>query len=344
MEHQTMTTIANFNFYLVAHELAHQWFGDHITCGNWQDIWINEGFASYFEYIAAQEIYGQDFADNWMDQAMSIALGETRGSVFVPEEYAENAYRVFDKGLSYKKGAILLHMIRYIVDDDEVFFRILGTYLKEYAGTVAIAEDFRAVLERESAKDFGIFFEQWYYGEGFPRFSLHWEQMGDSLLITSEQGTSAPDITPLFQVPFELEVLLVGGEKRRIKLEQVSAEEHFSIYLPKERVETIIFDPDNWLLNESEIMQLQSYESPFRYGPNPVTDELFVQSVNSDRIQLIRITNLAGSQLLQLEDLDNPVLLDLSAFANGTYLLEMDSDRGSHIERIIKVSNSIQLP
>ena len=58
MEHQTMTTLQDFDFFLVAHELAHQWFGDHVTCGNWQDIWINEGFASYMEYIAAQELLG----------------------------------------------------------------------------------------------------------------------------------------------------------------------------------------------------------------------------------------------------------------------------------------------
>ena len=83
MEHQTMTTIQNFSFYLVAHELAHQWFGDHITCGNWQDIWINEGFASYFEYVAAQELLGQEAADSWMAGAMSVAFGETEGSVWV---------------------------------------------------------------------------------------------------------------------------------------------------------------------------------------------------------------------------------------------------------------------
>ena len=129
MEHQTMTTLQDFGFFLVAHELAHQWFGDHITCGNWQDIWINEGFASYMEYVAAQELLGQEAADGWMTNAMSVAKSRTRGSVFVPEEGVEDEYRLFDYALSYKKGAILLHMIRYELDDDDLFFGALRQYL-----------------------------------------------------------------------------------------------------------------------------------------------------------------------------------------------------------------------
>jgi len=160
MEHQTMTTIQDFGFYLVAHELAHQWFGDHITCGNWQDIWINEGFASYLEYIAAQELRDQEAADGWMANAMSIALGETEGSVYVPVDEVNNTYRLFDYGLTYKKGAILLHMIRYHLNNDSLFFTVLRTYLDRYGSGLATGDDFRGILESESNMDFSCFFEQ----------------------------------------------------------------------------------------------------------------------------------------------------------------------------------------
>ena len=81
MEHQTMTTIDNFSFYLVAHELGHQWFGDNVTCATWQDIWINEGFASYTEYLAYQNLVSQDYADGWMDSAHDWEMSLPDGSV-----------------------------------------------------------------------------------------------------------------------------------------------------------------------------------------------------------------------------------------------------------------------
>ncbi|RLD24203.1 MAG: hypothetical protein DRI70_08495 [Bacteroidetes bacterium] len=204
MEHQTMTNLHDFNFYLVAHELAHQWFGDYVMCGNWQDIWINEGFASYMEYIAGQLIRGQETANDWMTNAMSIALTESDGSVYVPEESVSDVNRLFDYGLTYKKGAVLLHMIRYHLNDDALFFNVLKTYLEQFGQGVALGEDFRSVLESVTGTDFSCFFDQWYYGEGFPRFKIQWYQVGDSLWITIEQTSSAPEVTPFFKTPFDL--------------------------------------------------------------------------------------------------------------------------------------------
>jgi aminopeptidase N len=337
MEHQTMTTLHNFNFFLVAHELAHQWFGDHITCGNWQDIWINEGFASYMEYVAAQHLWGQDAADGWMDNAMSIALGETDGSVFVPEDEVEDVYRLFDYGLSYKKGAILLHMIRFILDDDAQFFSLLRTYLEGHGTGHATGEDFRTILEAESGLDFSSFFEQWYYGEGFPRFVIHWVQQSESLMIRSEQSGSASEVTPLFQVPFELELRFIDGTVQRVRLMQDHSVEEFMV--PVEGVVTdVVFDPDNRLLNTSHVSQELPTESAFRFGPNPVAGELYIRFPNITSIDAVRITSLSGQELLTLTHMDNPLTLDLSFLVDGTYLLELSISTGTYQERIVKIS------
>lgn len=339
MEHQTMTTIQDFNFYLVAHELAHQWFGDYITCGNWQDIWINEGFASYFEYVTAQELIGQGAADSWMDHAMSIAQSATSGSVFVPSDRIGDTYRIFDYSLSYKKGAILLHMIRFILDDDELFFSVLRSYLQQFGNDIAAGEDFRTLLESESGEDFSCFFQQWYYGEGFPRFTVNWEQLGDSLFIQCEQEGTAPSVTPLFQVPYELEILMMSGKRHRFRMMQNNNVESYTLPVDG-RVEEVVFDPDNDILETSTVIRRLPQGKPFSYGPNPVSDELYVRFHSGGPIQEIRITSLAGREVLKMIETGNPVTMDLSALADGSYLLELIHERGTFQEQIVKISSN----
>ncbi len=339
MEHQTMTTIHNFNFSLVAHELAHQWFGDYITCGNWQDIWINEGFASYMEYVAAEYLRDQEAADEWMDNALSIALGEPDGSVYVPAEEVEDDYRLFSFSLSYKKGAILLHVIRFILDNDELFFDVLSTYLSTYQNGLATGADFQTILEEVSGIDFSCFFEQWYYGEGYPVFQLFWEQDGDSLVLRSEQTGTAPNVTPLFQVPFELEIVLSNGQRQYVRLEQQSNEDEFTV--PVEgMVERIVFDPDNHLLKTATVIQKVPTDEPYWYGPNPVTSELIIQFPNVSMIDVVRITNYAGQEIYKETDAENPLILNLSYLANGAYLLELTKSSDTYQERIVKISGS----
>jgi aminopeptidase N len=90
MEHQTMTTLGNFSYNLVSHELAHQWFGDYVTCATWQDIWINEGFASYLEYIALENLVSLASAKSWMTEAHNSSFGQPLGSVYIPFQDAAN--------------------------------------------------------------------------------------------------------------------------------------------------------------------------------------------------------------------------------------------------------------
>jgi len=338
MEHQTMSTMQNFNFYLVAHELAHQWFGDLITCGNWQDIWINEGFASYFEYVAAQELLGQEAADSWMNSAMGRAFQEKDGSVYVPLDQVDNTWRLFDGGLSYKKGAVLLHMMRFMIDDDDLFFGGLRSYLEQYRNSLATGDEFREVMEAETGVDFSCFFEQWYYGEGYPEFVLYWEQREDSLLIRSEQSTTAPGVTPVFQMPFELELRYKDGTTQRVRLYQDAAVSEFSLFAG-DWVTNVAFDPKRHLLATGRVYEQVSSVRPYRMGPNPSDGEISIQYPFPVSSSTVNITNLAGQILISEVRTDNPITLDLSALSDGHYLLNLDNDYGSYQERIVKVSS-----
>jgi aminopeptidase N len=337
MEHQTMTTIQDFDFYLVAHELAHQWFGDYVTCGNWQDIWINEGFASYMEYVSAQQVLGQEAADEWMSHAMSLALGETSGSVYVPEALADDPGRLFDYGLSYKKGAILLHMIRYLLDDDSLFFRVLRTYLVQYGNGLATGEDFRGVLEAESGMDFTLFFQQWYYGEGYPEYRVFWYQEGDTLLIRSEQS-GVSEVTPFFTMPFDVDVVRMDGTVERIQCFQDDPVQTFRIRTGG-LVKNLVFDPGNNLLEASSVVHQVPSGQSLVFGPNPLKDALYVELPGQHAIIGIDITGFSGQAVYTVRDPSNPAVIDLSHLADGAYLLVVYGEEKMWTERIVKISD-----
>ena len=218
------------------------------------------------------------------------------------------------------------------------FFRVLQVYLQQFGSGLARGSDFRAILEAESQQDFSAFFQQWYYGEGFPRFKIYWQQRGDTLQIRSEQTTSAPAVTSLFQVPFEMEVLIAGGERKKIRLMQLQNLEEFSVHV-EGRVEDLIFDPDYHLLKTSSVIQEIPVEKAYRYGPNPVSGDLFLQFPNAGPFEKLRITNMAAQEMLVIYDLENPATMDLSFLSEGSYLLEFSNSRGTFYEQIVKVTS-----
>jgi hypothetical protein len=266
-------------------------------------------------------------------------MSETEGSVYVPEDEVEDEYRLFDYGLSYKKGAILLHMIRYHLDDDELFFGTLRRYLEQYGQGLATGEDFREVLESYSGMDFSCFFEQWYYGEGYPRFQVNWSQAGDSLMIRSEQTTVSPSVTPFFRTPFDLEIQYLDGNSERIRLMQETPELDTTIAISG-AVEELLFDPDGWLLKSVSVINLipeYGVEKQYVLGPNPVIDVLRIRFQNISQIESVLITNLAGQAVWSGRQLDNPVRMDLSKLAPGTYFLVMTDDNRTYRDQIVKL-------
>ncbi len=228
-------------------------------------------------------------------------------------------------------------MIRFILDDDDLFYEVLKAYLSRYQNGLATGADFQAILEEISTLDFSCFFEQWYYGEGYPIFQLFWEQQGDSLVLRSEQTGTAANVTSLFQIPFELEIILSNGQRQYVRLNQRSNVDEFTV--PVEgMVERIVFDPDNHLLKTATVIQKIPEDKPFRYGPNPVTSDLTIQFPNSSMIDAVRITNYSGQEIYKETEAGNPLVLDLSYLADGAYLLELTKASEIYLERIVKIS------
>jgi hypothetical protein len=230
-------------------------------------------------------------------------------------------------------------MIRFILDDDDLFFSTMESYMISHGNGNATGEDFQELLEVESGMDFSCFFDQWYYGGGFPNFRITWEQKGDSLIIISDQSTSSPDETSLFQIPFELNIRSLNGALQRVRLMQEQNLQEFTLQVDGVVVD-LEFDPDNDLLETSTVVQKWPAKTSFRFGPNPFSAQLFIQIPNSGPIDNISITDISGKEVLKRSHLDNPVSMDLSDLADGAYFLELTSSSGTFMERIVKVTSN----
>ena len=338
MEHQTMTTIDNFSFYLVAHELGHQWFGDNVTCATWQDIWINEGFASYTEYLAYQNLTSQIDADNWMESAHNWAMGMPDGSVYIPFDEATSVSRIFSNALSYKKGAAIVHMIRFELDNDSLFFSTLREFQNQFADSVATGDDFMGVLEYVSGDDFFWFFDQWYYGKGFPRFDIEWSRDGDTVCIRSTI-TSSSTVTPSFKTSVEYKLNYEGGDTT-IRVFQDQNIQTFNIYIPH-NVTSLEVDPDNWILNKvSSINYIPEYKEfekrNIRVFPNPFSTSLNVIFLDNSGHREISLLDISGKELVKIVTEQNELKIDGSHLPPGLYFLHIREKNNSYVKKIVK--------
>lgn len=339
MEHQTMSTMGAFYYNLVSHELGHMWFGDYVTCATWQDIWINEGFASYTEYVALQYLVSQLRADEWIEDAQTRALTQPYGSVYVPFGDAFNESRIFNYSLSYKKGACIIHTLRHQINNDEIFFTSLQAFLNEYGNDVASGEDFKGVIEAETGIDFETFFDQWYYGYGYPTFNIQYSQLNDTLYLNVQQETSS-NKTPLFQLHVEYKLQYTGGDTT-LSLYQSSNNETFKILIDKE-VKNIVVDPKEKILKaEGTVRKLQSpiEEQYFYVFPNPAKDQIRLKFNvdNSEENNSIKVFDASGRLLIEKENYVAEETIDISNLNSGLYFIKFFNGNGSDSRKFLKL-------
>ncbi len=334
MEHQTMTTQGYFSYTLTAHELAHQWFGNYVTCSSWQDIWINEGFASYSEYLALEADGRTADARDWMEYTHERAFMEPTGSVYVPFEDARNEDRIFNYNLSYKKGAALLHMLRKEIANDSLFFQSLRDYLDTYKNGNASGDEFIASVNATTGNDYTDFFDSWYYGKGFPTFHTEWKHYDNTLFLNMQQESSAG--SNLFIQ--HLDVFLWGPETDttlRIYMDQKNK----SWEIPLEgNFHQLMVDPKNKVLNNPgtiTALHENNVQKGLEIYPNPSKSFLHVH-LPDQFLGNLTIYNLEGKRMLESKVDASKITLNLQKLEPGIYLLEIKDEKICYRKKWIK--------
>lgn len=251
MEHQTMSTMAGFTSILIAHELGHMWWGDNVTCATWNHIWLNEGFASYCEYLMIEKLPALFPGTNpttHMQSYHTNVLSAPGGSVYVPDASIYDESRIFNYRLSYAKGAAIIHTLRFGMQDDNLFFQILKNYQQQFKDSVATSDDLKRVAEAASGKNLTDYFNQWVYGEGYPTFNITFLKEGSGvLLLRVNQTVSMPSVTPFFKGLYEFRVNSAQGDTT-VKVYLSTNNEEFRFNYTKTPSDVVV-DPNNWVLN-----------------------------------------------------------------------------------------------
>jgi aminopeptidase N len=331
MEHQTMSSMGIFNFGIVAHEVAHQWFGDNVTCATWSDIWLNEGFASYSEYLARKYLSPTTAAQEIAD--MHAFAKQQPGAVYVVD--TANVNRLFSSALTYNKGASALRVLHYLLGDS-MFFKVCKTYQTRFANGNASTQDFNNLVNELSGKNYDFYFSEWIYGNGYPQFTTTWNEKDGMLYLKINQSNS--ENGGLFTLPIELLVKRsIGDTLLVMNVKDLSNSLSLPIAGP---ISSVVFDPNVWILKNSSISKNPSIgmlgeTAAIRYNiyPNPGKGKVWVEPSFDAEVRL-EVYDLQGKLCLQSNGQES---FDLEGLAKGLYVLKfMSKDEAVWVQKYQK--------
>ena len=329
MEHQTMTTIGVTMTPLIAHELGHQWFGDHVTYRTWPHVWVSEGFATYTEQLFINKFWGAAAMLAYRTDQYNYVMSNPSGRVYIDD--TTSPYTLFNQRLVYDKGAGVLHMLRFLAPQDSLFFTILKTYQQQYAFGNANTDDLKAIAASVYGQNLDTFFNQWVYEQGYPIYSTKWNQIGNTVYVALDQTTSLPSSVAVFFMPVELQFHSAAGDTI-IKVYNDQASQLYS-FTWGNTVTGMAIDPNNWIINDvgsithdNTVQVSASVFANIKVYPNPSKDYWRVDKLPADTE--LSLTDSNGKTVWTGRSSKSSVSIPGKQLAPGNYILKLKSSTG----------------
>lgn len=324
MEHQTMTTIGTTSTPLIAHELGHQWFGDHVTYSRWGDVWLSEGFATYTEQLYIEHFWSQAAMLAYRSAQYSYVTSKPGGTVYVHDTTTVDS--LFDQRLVYDKAAGVIHMLRTIAPSDSSFFAVLKDYQQQYGFGLASTVYLQQIAEQVYGRSLDTFFNQWIYGQGYPIYSIKWNQINDQVYLRLAQTTSLPSSVPLFVMPVQVELKSLQGDtvvtvynNQSVQLYNVTWAQPISL---------VKVEPYNNIIHKNGIVQHDTTlnvqllsTSHIKVYPNPARD--YWKATNIPTGSTLILLDMDGRAVWQSSSNQSVVTIPGQKLASGTYLLKV---------------------
>lgn len=327
MEHQTMTSMGSWEQGLIAHELAHQWFGDKVTCGAWNDIWLNEGFATFGQHVAYEKLLmtNTEFM-TYLSSEIDYITTLPGGSVYVADANLGSVGNVFNGRLSYSKGGYVLRMMKWILGETAFY-----NALKDYHARPALAynyvrtADFKNSVLISTNKDFTEFFNDWIYGQGYPTYDIRWKQTGNVVAFKASQTQSDASVS-FFEMPLPIKVNGTLGEVAYFSLDNSYNNQYFfetvnfTVASVQFNYEYQIIEKNSTVAQDTNLKVDEIDVAQFALYPNPAKNEIFLKGIKKSADFTIFS---ADGRLVKKDTYKPGNVINISSLVPGVYVLQI---------------------
>ena len=336
MEHTTVSFMGSFGRSLIAHEMAHQWFGNKITCGSWKDIWLNEGLTEYMSGLVVENLDGAPLFVTWKTNKINSITSQTAGYVYLQDSDLTNVNRIFSSRLTYDKGSMVTHMLRWKLGD-AAFFQALKNYLADssLAYGYALTGDLKSHLENVYGSSLTEFFNDWIYMQGYPTYTITAQNWGAGQAKITVSQTQSHASVSFFEMPLEIRLTSAEGANHDVVVNNTVNNQEFVVSVPFV-VAGVTFDPNKHIISKNNVATLSNesfdLDQTISVYPNPANDELHIMMPTTTQLEKIEIYNTLGQLLATHQTTD----FRIDNLSSGIHVMKITTSEGAIHKNFIK--------